>query len=174
METTLITIATFDNYIDAHLAKSKLLSEGIEVFIFDENIVSLIPLYNITVGGIKVKVKSAEAEKAHHVLTITNDLPYTNENNEILKCPNCHSERIYSGFNSLWSVKGMLGFVLSLLTSNYPIMAEKKYRCKSVGLSLNKGVKTDREITPSGVRYKKQILYFLRFQTKFCRCATLQ
>lgn len=52
----LITLKTFDNSIEAHLMKSKLKSENIVCFLFDENIVGLNPVYNIAVGGIKLKV----------------------------------------------------------------------------------------------------------------------
>ena len=47
------TLKIFENPIDAHLLKTKLESEGIDCYLIDENTVSVMPLYNITVGGIK-------------------------------------------------------------------------------------------------------------------------
>lgn len=129
MANTLITIATFDNAIDAHLASSKLESEGIKTYIFDEHIITLNPLYNFAAGGIKLKVMSNDAEKAYHILKGVNSLPYTNEEGEILKCPNCSAEKIYSGFRSLKSISSILAFVLSVVTLTYPIHAERKYKC---------------------------------------------
>ena len=60
----MITLKTFDNSIDAHLLKTKLESEGISCVLFDENIVSLDPLYNMAVGGIKLRIAENDQEKA--------------------------------------------------------------------------------------------------------------
>jgi len=51
----LVTFKTFNNPIEAHLCKTKLESEDILYFIFDENMVSLNPFYNYMLGGIKLK-----------------------------------------------------------------------------------------------------------------------
>lgn len=40
----LITIKTFDNYFEANLLKSKLESENIVCYLFDETLVTLNPL----------------------------------------------------------------------------------------------------------------------------------
>lgn len=70
MKISLTTIATFNNAIDAHLAKTKLVSEGIDSFLVDDNVVSINPLLNLTVGGIKLKTKSLDAERAMEILGI--------------------------------------------------------------------------------------------------------
>ncbi|PTM03401.1 MAG: hypothetical protein DA405_10495 [Bacteroidetes bacterium] len=51
----LVTLKTFDNLVEAHLIKSKLESDDLPCFLFDENIMALNPLYNLTVDGIKLK-----------------------------------------------------------------------------------------------------------------------
>ena len=50
----LITVKVFDSGIEAHILKARLESENIPCFIFDENIVTLNPLFNFAVGGIKL------------------------------------------------------------------------------------------------------------------------
>ena len=45
-----ITIKTFENAIEAEMLKTKLASEGIRAYLFDENITTLNPLLNIAVG----------------------------------------------------------------------------------------------------------------------------
>lgn len=62
-----ITIRTFDRAIDAHLLKSKLESEGIECFLFDEHVISINPLYGIATGGIKLCVMAEDAERANRI-----------------------------------------------------------------------------------------------------------
>lgn len=48
----------------AHLDKAKLKDEGIEVFIKDDNIVSIDPIYAQAVGGIKLQVYEKDYDKA--------------------------------------------------------------------------------------------------------------
>lgn len=64
-----VTIRTFDHAIDAHLLKSKLESEEIECFLFDENTVSINPLYGIATGGIKLRVMEENVQRAMVVLS---------------------------------------------------------------------------------------------------------
>ena len=67
-----VTIRTFDHAMDAHLLKSKLESEGVECFLFDENTVSINPLYGIATGGIKLRVIEEDAERAMAILSDMN------------------------------------------------------------------------------------------------------
>jgi hypothetical protein len=70
-----VTIKVFDSAIEAHILKSKLESEDIECHIFDENIVSLNPLFNYAVGGIKLKVNELDFEKAITIVKEIDDQP---------------------------------------------------------------------------------------------------
>ena len=63
----LITVKTFDNAMEAHILKSKLESEHIDSFIFDEHIVGINMLYAQSVGGVKLKIRK-EDEDAVKVL----------------------------------------------------------------------------------------------------------
>ena len=126
----LITLKTFDNSIEAHLLKVKLESEGIRCFIFDQNIVSMNPLFNITVGGIKLNISDADQDKALSVLQELDDSVYTNEEGEIIKCPNCNSEKLYSGFKSMKSAMGIFSTIVSFLFMIFPFYAKTVYRCK--------------------------------------------
>ena len=58
-------VKIFDNPIDVHILKVRLEEEEIECFIFDENTVSINPMYSYAVGGIKLKVKDySEKERS--------------------------------------------------------------------------------------------------------------
>ena len=130
---SLITLKTFDNSFEAHLLKSQLENEGIQCFIFDENMVSLNPLFNVTVGGIKLKINDADFDKASEILKLSSEARLTDENNEIVKCPECGSEDIYIGFKSMKGVKGFLSIVVSFIFSIFPIYYKTLNKCKSCG-----------------------------------------
>lgn len=128
-----MTIKTFDNSIDAHIMKSKLESENIPCFLFDENIVGVNPLYNITVGGIKLKVGRSDVDKAIEIFEESAKSIPTNEQGEAISCPNCKSEDFYSGFKSMKGPKGILSAIVSLLFMAFPIFYNTVNKCKACG-----------------------------------------
>jgi hypothetical protein len=68
----LIEISRFRNPIEANIALTKLESEGIESFLFDEhmNRTGLYPPAAIDIGfrGVKLMVRESEAQRASHLL----------------------------------------------------------------------------------------------------------
>ncbi|MEJ2344832.1 MAG: DUF2007 domain-containing protein [Gammaproteobacteria bacterium] len=64
----MVTVATFDNMVDAHIALGRLQAEGIPATLADENLVQTDWLYSIAVGGIKLQVADADAGRARLVL----------------------------------------------------------------------------------------------------------
>ncbi len=63
-----ITIATFNQPIEAHVLKGKLESEGIPCFLVDELTVQTYHLYSNAIGGVKLQVDVENAEKALKIL----------------------------------------------------------------------------------------------------------
>lgn len=63
-----VTIATYDKVVDAHIARGRLLAEGIEAQLFDEQMVQMDWLYSIALGGIKLRVTRGDAKAARAVL----------------------------------------------------------------------------------------------------------
>ena len=62
----LVTIRQYNNYVPANIAKGLLEDNGIECFLQDEAVSTIMPVWNIANGGIKLSVpadKVAEAEK---------------------------------------------------------------------------------------------------------------
>ncbi|HCQ30035.1 MAG TPA: DUF2007 domain-containing protein [Flavobacteriales bacterium] len=129
----LITIKTFDNPIDAHVMKSKLESEGVKCFLFDENVVGLNPVYNIAVGGIKLKILESDLEKAVSIIDETENSKPTNEKGEIVICPHCHSKDIYTSYKSTKGLKGTISILISFLLMVFPIYFKTVYKCKKCG-----------------------------------------
>jgi ribosomal protein S27AE len=87
-----ITVATFRYPVEAHLAKSKLESEGIEVYVADENIVAINWLYSNAVGGVKVQVREDEADRARALLQAPQPERRRGAGKiALLPCPKCGS-----------------------------------------------------------------------------------
>ncbi len=133
----LITIKTFNDGISSHIVKARLESEGIQCFVYDENIVTLNPLYNIAVGGVKLKINEEDRERALTVLRSIDETPLTNEQEEIIKCPNCHSTELYSGFKSMKNPAGIVAAITSFVFSVFPIYFKTVYRCKKCDTEFN-------------------------------------
>lgn len=63
-----IVICTYDNYIPAHIALGRLQSENINCYLQDEYTVTIDPLISNAIGGIKLLVAEAQAERALSIL----------------------------------------------------------------------------------------------------------
>ncbi len=129
----LITVKVFDNSIEAHILKSRLESEGIDCFIFDDNMVSLNPLYNVTLGGIKLKVREVDVEQVNTIIDQIDSLKSVDDNDQIIKCPNCDSTDLYTGYKSMKGTKGILSAIVSFLFMVFPIYYKTVYKCKVCG-----------------------------------------
>lgn len=120
----------FDNPMEAHILKSRLESEGIPCFLQDENIVSLNPLYNYAVGGIKLNIRSSDAPQVQAILQEIENHPNVDEQEEVIKCPRCASTDLYTNFKSMKSTKGFFSAVLSFLMGIFPVYYKNVYKCK--------------------------------------------
>jgi len=88
----LTTIKTFDNAPEAHVFRIKLENSGIDSFLFDEEMITLDPIMNVALGGIKLKVNQIDYDNALSIITEIETSPLTDENDEILKCQKCRNE----------------------------------------------------------------------------------
>ena len=107
MEDHLITLAQYYYYPDYAIVKSKLESEGIEVFLRDDITVTIDPFLSNAIGGIKLQVKSSQAEEASKILKtikLNSDKPENVDEIELgnrifIKtysfCPKCDSENVF-------------------------------------------------------------------------------
>jgi rubredoxin len=132
-EIKLITLRTFDNSINAHITKTRLEAEGVECVLFDELINTLNPLYNVTVGGIKLQIKDSDLDKAELIMKEIESSKLKNDQDEIVVCPKCESTDFYNGFRSMKGTKGFFSAVVSFLLGVFPIYFKTVYRCKECG-----------------------------------------
>ncbi len=98
MHEGLIVIATFSQPMEAHLTKARLESEGVECFLDDELTVTTNWLLSNAIGGVKLKVKESDVEKAAEILQqepVDIDSIEFDEDMETdedrLQCPKCNS-----------------------------------------------------------------------------------
>jgi DNA-directed RNA polymerase subunit RPC12/RpoP len=132
------TLKVFDTAIEAHIFKNTLEGEGIEAHIFDENIVTLNPLLNFAVGGIRLQVHEKDYEKA---LSLINELarkPLVDDEGKTIQCPKCASQELYSDFKTIKDPKGFFAFLLGLLLSAFPIYSKSVYKCKQCDTEFEK------------------------------------
>jgi hypothetical protein len=64
-----VLLQSYDNYIDAHIAKGRLEEELINCYLQDENSVTINPFLSNAIGGIKLMVAEVQAERAREILT---------------------------------------------------------------------------------------------------------
>ena len=105
----LITIATFSHPTEADPVVAWLESEGIECFLTNEHTVSMNWLYSNAIGGVGVRIRAADVERANEILQIISnpdatgeetapvDLETTqgNEDATDVYCPQCSSADVY-------------------------------------------------------------------------------
>ncbi|MEG0918038.1 MAG: DUF2007 domain-containing protein [Myroides sp.] len=127
----LITLKTFDNYIEAHLLKTKLESESIYCFLQDESVVATNPLYSFAVGGIKLKVKKEDFDTALKIIQEENI--YLEQNQSNITCENCGSNTFYNNYKSVKNLKGFFAMIISFMFQTYPIYYKNVRKCKACG-----------------------------------------
>ena len=118
------TIATFENPIDAHLLRVELENAGFTVYIADENLIGVQPLFSNAIGGVKVQVPAEQKDDA--ILHINN---LAEENKKNARCPQCESTKIQFNFKSSRSGKSLLSHFIALLTFTYPLFVSRVNRC---------------------------------------------
>lgn len=124
-----ITIATYDDYLSANFDKHKLLEQGIECYLADENTVTIQWTLKNALGGIKLRVPALQTEEAIKVLNEKRDeLPVdfkVEETENDLICPNCGSNNTATEKYSK-SIAGWTWLIIGFPITATPI---KHHRC---------------------------------------------
>jgi len=68
-----ILLCSFDNYIPAHIALGRLKEEFINCYLQDEYSVTIGPFLSNAIGGIKLMVAEAQAERATEILNTSEE-----------------------------------------------------------------------------------------------------
>ncbi len=121
MSDDLIEVASFRDYIGANVAKSKLESEGIRCFLFNDLLITWNWFYSNAFGGVKVMMGSAEAKKAFSILSAKpielDQMDADAFTEQGAECPECQCSNVYEEriprklfflFALLWYTSGFL------------------------------------------------------------------
>ena len=127
-----VTVASFSQPIEAHLARTKLESEGIPCVVGDENLVGVYAFLSNAVGGVKLKVPGYAARQAREALRPRPQLVVVADENDPadgeMICPRCRSYDVYyRRFN-----QRVAGFFILLLGFLVP-WRDRRWTCKQCG-----------------------------------------
>ena len=129
MRKSLIEIANYQFSSEAYLFKGKLESEGIEVFLQNENTINTDPLLSNALGGVKLFVNSEDVQQSKQILDAIPEYSL-DDKGELLSCPNCGSQKI-TMVTTIKDFKSFFAFIYGLLTLSMPLFSKQKYKCES-------------------------------------------
>ncbi len=110
----IIVFGSFENSLEASLAKTKLDAYGIPCFLTEENLASLYPIQNPRFS-VRLHIFQKDEEQVRQVLAETVMLA----DEETTRCPRCQSTRIAYGYSKKlsWRITSVL---LTLLVVLFP------------------------------------------------------
>ena len=127
-----VTVASFSQPIEAHLARTKLESEGIPCIVGDENLIRVDWLLSNAVGGVKLKVPAHAADQAREALRPQPQLVVVAADGEAsdgeMICPRCRSYDVYYRRYS----QRVAGIFILLLGFLIP-WRDQRWTCKQCG-----------------------------------------
>jgi hypothetical protein len=115
-------LATFEYVADVQIVKGKLESEGIPVFLRDENTLNSDPLISNAIGGVKLMVYAKDRERALEIYDEIRAYALDGNGNPVI-CPNCKAARSEAYYNR----KG-------LFYKLFPFFEKRKYKCLNCGI----------------------------------------
>lgn len=122
-----VVLRSYPNYIEAHIDRGVLEEQGIPCWLKDENTVTIDPILTQAVGGIKLMVGRADAQKAYDIL---DDL--RKEQKQSLACPVCGSHDIEK-VSSPRKAMTWLSSITTFFLGDYAIATDKVNHCFACG-----------------------------------------
>jgi hypothetical protein len=127
-----VTVASFSQPVDAHLARTRLEAEGISCVVNDEYLVRVDWLLSNAIGGVKLKVPASEAAQARDILRPRPRLVAVADagvpgDGEMI-CPRCRSDDVYYARYS----RRIAGVFIILLGFLVP-WRDRRWTCKQCG-----------------------------------------
>tara|TARA_R110000796_G_scaffold250788_3_gene380607 strand:+ start:10538 stop:10918 length:381 start_codon:yes stop_codon:yes gene_type:complete len=117
MSSKLVTIATFEYVADLQILRAKLASEGIPVFLKDENTLNSDPMISYAIGGAKLQVFTEDVEKALLIYDTIRDYAI-GDNGLPITCPNCKAQKSESYYDRK-----------NIFYKLFPFFEKRKYKC---------------------------------------------
>lgn len=140
-EDNIVVFMTFGDLTEAHLIKGILDDNGIPCFLSDENMLSVYPLYNQGLGGIRLSVFERDLETAARLVKEQQDGAIISEEQEDVNdqsdddgpvCPVCGSRNVAYGA-SVRHKYNWLTILISIFLQVYPFAVRKRFHCFDCG-----------------------------------------
>ena len=125
MEDKFFLLASFEYAADVQIIKGKLESEGIPVFLRDENTLNSDPLISNAIGGVKLQVYSKDRERALEIYDEVRTYAL-DKNDRPIVCPNCKASKSEVYYNRK-----------SVFYKLFPFFEKRKYKCLNCGIITN-------------------------------------
>lgn len=135
MEDIFELIGSYQYSSEAIIFKGKLESEGIEVYMRDNNTVDANPLYSNAIGGVKLFVNRKDYSKAKDIISQVSQYSL-DDSGKLLVCPNCGAKQI-DMVTSIRDAKSLFVYIFSLLLGSLPFYSKRKYRCRKCNFEFN-------------------------------------
>ena len=115
-------VASFEYVADVQIIKGKLESEGIPVFLRDENTLHSDHLISNAIGGVKLLVYAQDKERALEIYNEVRAYALDDFGNPVT-CPNCKARKSEVYYNR----KG-------IFYKLFPFFEKRKYKCLNCGM----------------------------------------
>ena len=122
MKEKFFIVASFEFAADVQILKGKLESEGIPVFLRDENTLNSDPLISHAIGGVKLQVYTKDKERALEIYNEVRAYAIDNKGNPVV-CPNCKAQKSEAYYDRK-----------TIFYKLFPFFEEKKYKCLNCGI----------------------------------------
>lgn len=132
----IVTVGAYNNPLEAHLARGRLEAEGIAAFLAHEHHVWANWVYSQALGGVKVQVAAAHAERAAEILDAHNKGEYEESLDRLVTsidentCPECGSRDFKSKFPV--GILLLLVITFGLATIIFPPRRDR-HKCRQCG-----------------------------------------
>lgn len=115
-------LASFEYVADVQILKGKLISEGIPVFLRDENTLNSDPLISNAIGGVKLQVYAKDRQRA---VEIYNEIrAYAIDDlGDPISCPNCKAQKSEVYYDRK-----------NIFHKLFPFFEKRKYKCLNCGI----------------------------------------
>ena len=122
-----VPVWTYNDYVSAHIAMGRLEEDGFKCWLKDENTVTIDPILTNAVGGIKLMVEEAEAQKAVDILK-----QLQQEHKAKIACPKCGSHNI-EVVSTPRKASNWLSALLTFSFTNFALTVESVNHCFDCG-----------------------------------------
>ncbi|WP_394748382.1 DUF2007 domain-containing protein [Spongiimicrobium salis] len=117
MEQEFYTLGAFEFVADVQIIKGKLESEGIPVFLRDENTLNSDPLISSAIGGVKLQVYTLDKDRALEIYNEIRNYAIDDHGKPIV-CPNCGAQKSETYYERK-----------SIFHKLFPFFEKRKYKC---------------------------------------------